>query len=500
MVLAQVKEAARRALTGLQSLSGRLVALTIVYVLAAQFIIYVPTIALYRYDWLSQRAESALLAALAREATLEYTERLVSQDIEDVVFLTRIEGEVSETVKDRILDTAGIRAVAVRQNSIRQLVLQGPPSLRIDETVDLANNDFITLIAGAWSTLSGDGTKILNVIDEPDETGIAVEYAVEEGPLRNAMLRQSSTIWFVAGLISIVTGILLFVTIFRLLVMPMRRITGNMIAFREAPEDASRILTPEHHLGELAQTELALAELQHDVRVSLRQKSRLAALGEAVSKINHDLRNMLTSAQLLTDRIAMSEDPTVQRAAPRLVAAIDRAVNLSTNVLKFGKAEETAPEPRAVNLRALLGDVAAGLELSEASVIEFVVQVPEGFTLTVDSDHLFRILMNLIRNAANVLGPLDSTKQKRITVVARATSSGWEIAIEDTGPGIPERIRESLFQAFVSSSAGGTGLGLAIAAELTRAHGGTLELVRTDETGTVFLIFIPRPLGENGAS
>lgn len=495
-MLANLWNRARGALAGMQSLSGRLVVLAIAYVLVAQLIIYIPTIALYRYDWLSQRAESALLAALAREATLEYTERLVDQDIEDIVFLTRIEGEVSETVKDRILDTAGIRAVAVRQNSIRQLVLQGPRSLSIDATVDLSDDDFFTLVGGAWQTLFGDTGRVLNVIDKPDETGFAVEYAVEEGPLRAAMLRQSGTIWFVAGIISVVTGLLLFATVFRLLVRPMNRITRNMITFREAPEDAGRIIRQTHHMGELAEAERALADLQHDVRASLRQKNRLAALGEAVSKINHDLRNMLASAQLITDRIAMSEDPTVQRSAPKLVAAIDRAVSLSTNVLKFGKAEETAPDRRWVDLAPLLGDVGAGLDHFQQSEVEFRTEVPEGYALFADSDQLFRILMNLIRNAANALRENETGRAKAITVVASEQDAAWTIAIEDNGPGIPERIRETLFQAFVSSSAGGTGLGLAISAELVRGHGGTLELVRTDETGTVFLITLPKPAEE----
>lgn len=488
------------ALAGFQSLSGRLVALAIVYVLAAQLIIYIPTIALFRYELLTQRADSALLAALARDGISEYTTRLAEQDLEELVVLTRIEGEVADAIKDRILSTAGIRSVAVRQNSIRQLVLRGPPSLRVDYTVNLSNDDIFTLSRDAYRTLFSQGTRIVNVIDKPDETGLAVEYTVEERQLRVAMLRQSRTIWFVAGLISVLTGLLLFATVFRLLVRPMRRITGNMIAFREAPEDASRVFRQTGRAGELGEAERALSELQHDVRVSLRQKSRLAALGEAVAKINHDLRNMLASAQLLTDRIAMSEDPAVQTAAPKLVAAIDRAVNLSTNVLKFGKEQETAPERRDLDLSAVLGDVAAGLDLDEASAVTLRNKVPRGFVINADSEQLFRILMNLIRNAMNALTPLEPSHQKRIDVSARETETGWEILIADTGPGIPERIRENLFQAFVSSGSAGTGLGLAIAAELTRAHDGRLELVRTGEAGTEFLVFIPRPANESRPS
>lgn len=483
---------------GLQSLSGRLVLLAIAYVLVAQFIIYVPTIALYRYDWLQQRAESALLAALAREATLEYSERLAERDIEDILYLTQIEGEVSEDIKGRILDTAGIQAVAVRQNSIRQLILQGPPGMRIDATINLADDDFFTLVIDAWTTMFGDGSRLLNVLDKPDENGFAVEYTVSEAPLRAAMLRQSSTIWIVAGIISVFSGLLLFLTVFRLLVRPMHRITGNMIAFRAAPEDAERILVQRHYVGELGEAERALSELQYDVRASLKQKTRLAALGEAVSKINHDLRNMLTTAQLLTDRIALSEDPAVQKAAPRLVSAIDRAVNLSTNVLKYGREEAADPSRANIDLNAIVWDVDAGLDLHDNTDVDFTNAVPPGMVIYADAEHIFRILMNLTRNAVNALHAKDDGP-KRVTISARAGDTAWELRVTDTGTGLPQPVKDSLFQAFVTSSTGGTGLGLSIAAELTRAHGGEITLARSDETGTEFLITIPFPDAANGA-
>ena len=487
-------------MTGLQSLSGRLVLATVIYVMAAQLIIYVPTIALYRYDWLVQRAESALLAAHARETTLEFADRLADREIGDILELTQIEGEVSEATKGEILETAGILAVAIRRNSIRQLVLQGSPPFRIDAAVDLRENDFFHLVGGAWVTMTSEEGRILNIISVPDEEGVAVEYAMEEAPLRAAMLNYSRTIWFVAAVISLVTGLLLFATIYRLLVRPMHRITANMIAFREAPEDESRILPQIHKMGELGEAEKALADLQHDVRASLRQRARLAALGEAVSKINHDLRNMLASAQLLTDRIAMSEDPIVQKAAPRLVTAIDRAVHLSTNVLKFGKAEVATPERSEFDLNVLVGDVTTSLEMAPGSEITLVNKVPENLLIQADSDHLFRVLMNLVRNAANALRECEEALVKIVTVSAQAIDGGWEICVEDTGPGIPEHVRDTIFQAFVSTRSEGTGLGLAIASELVTGHGGTLELLRTGVSGTEFRIFIPAPHNQEPAS
>ncbi len=84
----------------------------------------------------------------------------------------------------------------------------------------------------------------------------------------------------------------------------------------------------------------------------LTQKKHLAALGLAVAKINHDLRNMLASAQLLSDRLANVTDPLAQRLAPKLVATLDRAIRFCQATLTYGRATDEAPKPRLVELRS----------------------------------------------------------------------------------------------------------------------------------------------------
>ncbi|MEI9891304.1 MAG: histidine kinase dimerization/phospho-acceptor domain-containing protein [Caulobacteraceae bacterium] len=94
--------------------------------------------------------------------------------------------------------------------------------------------------------------------------------------------------------------------------------------------------------------EAELDRMQTDLRAALSSRARLAALGEAVAKINHDLRNMLTSAQIASERLALSGDPSVAAALPRLERALDRAAALASNVLDYGKSEERAPSrPRS---------------------------------------------------------------------------------------------------------------------------------------------------------
>jgi signal transduction histidine kinase len=217
-------------------------------------------------------------------------------------------------------------------------------------------------------------------------------------------------------------------------------------------------------------------------------------LGEAVAKVSHDLRNILTTAQLFADRMEDSNDPMVQRAAPKLVNSIRRAVNLCESTLAFGKAEEPPPSLTQFMLAELVRDVIDSEKLTVSNhEVEFLTDVPANMTIRADHEQLYRILSNLVRNARQAIEA--TRKPGTIEIGAGEEDPGWWIRIGDTGPGLPERTREHLFQAFQSGTRkGGTGLGLAIAAELVRGHGGRLELVRTDKDGTEFVIHLPREL------
>jgi len=225
---------------------------------------------------------------------------------------------------------------------------------------------------------------------------------------------------------------------------------------------------------------------------ALKQKERLAQLGGAVAKVSHDLRNMLTSAQLFVDRIEMSEDPAVRRLAPKLVNSITRAVHLCESTLAFGKAEEPAPRLRNVLLLDVVSDVldSERLALGEAD-ISLSEDVPASLTVRADPEQLFRVIFNLVRNARQAI---DQTgKPGEISVAALDQSDAWMIRVSDTGPGLPPKAREHLFQPFQGGARkGGSGLGLVIAQDLIRGHGGRLELETTGTGGTTFVIVLPK--------
>ncbi|MEO9789605.1 MAG: HAMP domain-containing sensor histidine kinase, partial [Aurantimonas coralicida] len=247
---------------------------------------------------------------------------------------------------------------------------------------------------------------------------------------------------------------------------------------------------------EIGVAEAELADVQSRLAETLREQRHLADLGLAVSKINHDLRNILASAQMISDRLSTVNDPRVQRVAPMLLRSLDRALHYTQSVLAYGRAVETVPVKRRIRLRQLVDDVFQMLTISPQSPIELVNAVDAGMELDADLDQLHRVLLNLCRNAAQALEAEDddlSSLVRRVTVSATGgPTEGLVIAVDDTGPGLPARARDNLFRAFRGSArTGGTGLGLAIAAEIIEAHGGTIRLAETNASGTRFEIALP---------
>src|SRR5690606_10043193 len=129
------------------------------------------------------------------------------------------------------------------------------------------------------------------------------------------------------------------------------------------------------------------------------QQDGLAQLGQAAARISHDLRNILTTAQIFADRLEDSADPKVRRAAPKLLNSISRAVTLCETTLAFGKAEEPAPSLSRFNLAQLAGEVieAETLAAPEPGLVEYLTDIPASLMIRADRDQLYRVLSNLTR-------------------------------------------------------------------------------------------------------
>lgn len=450
-------------------LSSRLLLLTAVFTLAVGALIIVPSAASFHERWLQDRIQSAELASVGVEA-LPYN-------------------VVTDDVSEQLLRIGGVSAVAVSEEGVVSLLLQAPSLPRTPDFIDLRDRPLALRLTDPWQTLTGHPDRSIRVRAAPRyRTGDYIEVLAPAEPLKQELRGFLLNSLLVSIIVSVLAGGLLYASLVFLVIHPLRRVTRSIEIFARDPETAAA--DPSNRHDEIGRVERELARMQDEVRQSLRARSRLVALGEAVAKINHDLRNMLTSAQMASERLADSADPQVAKALPRLERALGRAAALTRNVLDYGKSEEPVPQ---VTVLALTSQVAAAAEdagLTDAGV-KLTRAIPARFTVEADPDQLNRILVNLMRNARQAIaaGGRD-TGTVRVTA---STEAGWSvIRVSDDGPGIPDRIAERLFEPFVSGRASeGTGLGLTIARELAANHGGALSLVETGPAGTTFELRLP---------
>ncbi|MEK1886663.1 MAG: HAMP domain-containing sensor histidine kinase [Phyllobacterium sp.] len=466
---------AGRRLPIFKRLSGKLLLLTLLFGLVAEVMIFVPTMADMRIRWLSDRLNTVAAASVV----------LAANDSEDI----------PRTVQDDVLLATGTKAIALREKGASRLLAVSEMPSKVDRHVDITVTDPVTVIRDAFDTVINGGNRVIRVYGPIGDTGKVIELLTSDEPLRNAMLRYAGNVALISLFISAITAGLVFLAISRLLIRPIQRMSDNMLAFARSPDDPQKVIKPENREDELGIAQRELADMQRQLQRTLSEQKHLADLGLAVSKINHDMRNILASAQLMSDHLASTSDPAIQRLVPKLVRTIDRAINYSQTVLAYGGTQEPPPQRRRVKLRTLVNDVEEMLSIDAKSGIEFKNLVPESFEFDADPDQFFRIILNLSRNSVQAMTGdtrTDAAIIKRLTITAGQIGTTSIIGVEDTGPGLPAKARENLFRAFRGSArSGGTGLGLAIVHELVRAHGGTIELRDNEGAGTSFEIRIP---------
>ncbi|MCJ2082875.1 sensor histidine kinase [Methylobacterium sp. J-090] len=452
-------------------LSGRVFLLTIALVGLCEILIYVPTVANYRVMWLSDRIAAAYVAALVIDATPDHT--------------------VSVDLTERILTGVGAQAVIVTSGDARRIIARAPLSDSVSRVVDLRSNPWTHSIAGAWATLFQPAPTPIRVIGKYREGFDPVEVVLDEAPLRRAMAAFCLRLLGTSLTIAAVVAGLVFLVLQRAIVRPVRLLVSNITSFADEPEETGRVIVPSGRNDEIGDAEVALARMEAALAAELRAKRHLADLGLSVSKINHEMRNLLTTAQLLGDRLEGVADPAVQRVAPRLVTTLGRAIRFCEETLAYGRATERNPQQRTVPLAPILADQAdmSGREPDSPVVIR--ERCAPDITVHTDPEQLSRALANLVRNAVQALSAEGGNSAPRISLEARRTDGSVTILVIDNGPGLPARARAHLFEPFKGSTRpGGTGLGLAIAAELIELNGGTITLDQA-EAGVCFRITMP---------
>jgi signal transduction histidine kinase len=449
----------------LRSLSARLLVLTIFFVMLGEVLIFVPSVARFRMTYFEDHIAAAHIATLALIASTT--------------------GKLDQALTDELLAEVGAHEIILRRPNGMVQMLDSPEPPKADLNFILGGGNVPIWIQRSFETLFSSGNRVMRVTGmSPFEPDTKVEILLDEAPLRAEMWKFGGRIFQLSIILSLIAAALGYLSLQRLLVRPMRRITASMTLFSHDPEDASRVIVPRGGRDEIGVAEKELAAMQETVRQALGQRARLAALGTAVTKINHDLRNILATARLVTDGLTTSAAPEVRRVAPRLIDAIDRAVALCSRTLDFSREGAPPFSPSRFPLRPLIDEIGPGLALSEDQLAVELDVSPE-LAVQADRDQIYRVFLNLVRNSVEA-------GAHRLRITAARDNGIVAIDVADDGPGLPPRARDNLFRPFAASARpGGSGLGLAIARELMRLHGGDLVLVASTGAGTTFRITMP---------
>ncbi len=458
-------------------LSSKLLLLTIGFVMLAEMLLFIPSVALERQSWLEDRARQAGLLAQALTGVPDY--------------------QASQTLTDQFVADTDVMVMAAKRDGMTELVLGTPGEITGEVImIDLRESGRFPSLTAPFSDLFSDKTDSLRVMAaSPVDGQDAIELIIPRNKLRWALRDYVRNIFWLSVFIAIITGALIFWAMSAMIIRPVQQLAEDMTAFREDPEKrrARQVRSKRH--DEIGQLQREFTDLKQSLRAAFRQRERLAGLGMSVAKINHDLRNVLTSALLISDRLSMNPDEKMSTMGERLTRTVERGISLTEDVLSYSKAETADPQIQDVRIAFTIGEAAADVT-AQFPGTRFRNTIPTDLMVRTDPDHAYRIFHNLFRNASQAMAATESPNRV-LKVGVDIMKDSVDLRISDTGPGLPDRARENLFQAFSGGqahSAGtkSTGLGLSISKELAKAQGGDLCLLSSDENGTTFQLTLPK--------
>ncbi len=460
-------------------LAGRLLLLTIGFVLLTMAFWYTTRIAAYRDNWMRDRLMVAHTAIMLFGDTNEPT--------------------LPKDLATKILETVDAQSIAVKLPNGHRLVASSGTDPHVDETYEVGDGPIVDGNQATFRTLFAEPGSVIRIVGRVPSDGALVDVTIDQTPLIDALWRISRNFLTLSLIVSAVVTCVLWAALWWMVIRPVRRLTSSIMAFGERPQEKP-IDVGRMRNDEIGRAETALAAMQGSLARELSQRKRLAELGMAVARINHDLRNMLSAAQLISDRLTTIRDPLAQRLAPRLVATLDRAILFCQSTLTYGGGREQAPSPRTFDLRELARQIVETAEAQQPGAIAYTIDIPPNFELHADPDHVLRVIENLCRNAAQVLCShgSQSGRPPAIRLAAIRTDGVALIEISDSGPGFPEEHRARIFEPFhMSTRYDGAGLGLAIASDLVARNGGSISLAESKSDdfycGARFLITLPTP-------
>lgn len=251
--------------------------------------------------------------------------------------------------------------------------------------------------------------------------------------------------------------------------------------------EANRI---EARKAQRAAEQLAVANRNlQAAEAAVRRSERLAALGQLMAGLAHELRNplgtMKASAELLRRKVA-AENEVARELAGFIEAEVDRTSNLITRFLNFARPLEL--RLKETELTEVIDRAVEQLVQHKPpfDVVVYKNYSPDIKPFPLDAELMASVVYNLLENAAQASPPGGA-----ITVKTRPVDSGVEIAVIDRGSGIADEDRESIFNPFFTTKPDGVGLGLAIVAKIVDEHGGKIAVESEPGQGSVFRVLLP---------
>ncbi len=444
------------------SLSLRLLLLVVGLVVITEALLMIPAFDRDRRVILREKALEAYIAALSAAAPAN---------------------SPALAQRDALLRDSGIESIRLSDPRGTTLIQAGDPTVRPEKSFDLREETAFQSLVRGFVAATANRDALVEVIDNaPFKPGAVIAFVMHRAPLTQALRELDGPDAWQSVVVAITVGVVLYLALLVLLIRPMRRLTSSIAAFRADPEHGVP-LDPKAVTGlrddEISVAGRELAAMQRELRAALWRNSRLAALGTVVAKVSHDVRGVLTPVLLQADRLRRHADPAVRRAGDSLVQAVERAIDLVHRTLDFARDGPPPPLLGSIRLRSLVAEAAESLRGTTGGC-ELDNRIPPEQEVEADRNHLFRVLVNLMRNAAEA-------GARRVRARVREDGDVLIIELADDGPGLPEVVRANLFRPFTSGHrAGGSGLGLAIARDLMLAHGGDIGLLSTGPGGTTF--------------
>ena len=434
--------------------------------------IMAPALVEFRANFLNEKITAGHTAALATEEAANHI--------------------VSGALERELLASAGIQAVVVSQGGSRQMVLKSQLPMELIDRIDLRQEQGWQRYLALYKTFNRQGAGIIEVTnDSPSQRYASVTVLIWERLLYDALINYVlNSLWTISTFITAL-AVFLYFSLDWLVTRPLTKIRDSLVQFRDNPEMTldyhASVQTPSNEIGEVQKE---LFRMQRDLQLAFKEKKNLASIGEAVAKINHDLRNLLATAQISSDTLQSVDDPVVKRLLPRLERSLDRAITICNNTLRFSKLETETANPETIELAMVLEDIIELESLSTFKNYTIKSDIPSDLVLWADLEHVIRIFSNLLKNASEAMpegGTITLTVQN-----PDGANNFIDIILKDQGHGIPKAIQTTLFQPFIASDKkDGSGLGLAISKELVEANHGSIKVLETGPNGTSFLVQLP---------